>query len=99
MIGLIMLPSLTADLEASLVPVIYLTIDQCLRSETAPPCCGHCAAESCNPTREAGVRLLTLVNSGLSGKQIALAPLECQGGRIMFPAPCKPQTFGQAPAS
>jgi len=30
MMGLIMLPSLTADLEASLVPVIYLTTDQYL---------------------------------------------------------------------
>src|SRR5712691_5429278 len=87
MMGLIMLPSLTEDLEASLVPVIYLTIDQCLRSEAAPPHCRHCAAESCNTTQEACVRLLTLVNGGLWDKQIALDPLECQGGRFKFPLP------------
>jgi len=32
--GLIMLSSLTADLEASLVPVIYLSVAQCLMLET-----------------------------------------------------------------
>jgi len=77
MMGLIMLPSLTATLEASLVPVIYLAIAQCLRLRNPVLRCATGAAQSCNPTRAAGVRLLTLVNGGLSGKRIALGALEC----------------------
>jgi len=63
--------------EASLVPVIYLAIRQCVTPETPLPHCGHFAAESCNPTREMGVRLLTLVNGIRSSKSIALGALEC----------------------
>ena len=69
------------------MPVIYLTIAQDLTPETPALRCGPCAAESCNSTRETSVRLLTLVNGVLSGKQIALGPLECQGGRFKFPLP------------
>jgi len=85
--GLIMLSSLTADLEASLVPVIYLSVTQYLMLETAFLRCGRAAAESCNPTQQPCVRLLTLVNGALSDKQIALGPLECQGGPFKFPLP------------
>jgi len=63
--------------EASLVPVIYLATSQCVTLKTPPPQCGRIAAESCNPTRQTSVRLLTLVNGDLSGKPIALGPFEC----------------------
>jgi len=69
------------------VPVIYLAIAQRLTLETPPLRCGHYATESCNPTRETRVRLLTLVNGAQSGKRIALGPLECQGSRFKFPLP------------
>ena len=69
------------------MPVIYLTISQCVTLKTPPLQCGRIAAESCTPTRQTSVRLLTLVNGALSDKQIALGPLECQGGRFKFPLP------------
>ena len=71
------------------MPVIYLSVAQCLMLETAFLRCGRPAAESCNPTRQLCVRLVTLVSEGLSGKQIALGALECQGGQFKFPLPMK----------
>src|SRR5438552_17881693 len=93
MMGLIMLSSLTADLEASLVPVIYLSVTQYLMLETAFLRCGRAAAESCNPTQQPCWRLLTLVNGALSDKQIELGPMYCQGCRFKIHLPCKPQTY------
>jgi len=63
--------------EASLVPVIYLTISQCVTLKTPPLQCGRIAAESCTPTRQTSVRLLTLVNGICSSKSVALEALEC----------------------
>ena len=71
------------------MPVIYLAISQCVTLETPRPTCCRIAAESCNPTRQTSVRLLTLVNAIGASKSVALGALECQGSRFKFPLPMK----------